>query len=143
MIITMNKFYYILSASAIYTSRRSMYYKSIWKIGTVLNLSWAMTSNLLLLLMIIDDFIYKSFFKLFYLKILSEDKFNFVLLVFLYLYIPIVIINYFVLFYKDRYMNIIDDYKKYYNKKSITIYLIISLILPIAYILSKVDIRWA
>ncbi len=128
--------------SSIYTSKKSAVLNDIWKFACVFYPTIAMTANILLVLLIIDsNFSGEIFYKL-SIKYVEISKFNFLYNLFFHLIIPLFIINYYLVLYKDKHKKLIERYHSSYNKKIITVYLLVSILGLMAYLLSLVEIRW-
>jgi hypothetical protein len=133
--------YKIMLVSSIYTSKKSSVFKDIWKFACVFYTTLAMSCNLLLLALIIENNFYSNIFKDLEIIIVNNGANNFLINVLLYLFFPISVFNYFNVIYKNKYKNLINDYSAFYNKNIMTIYFLLSFFSPIIYVLSKVEIR--
>jgi len=128
--------------SSIYTSKRSTVLEDIWKFACVFYPTIAMTANILWVLLIIYYNINIEIFHIVSIKYIEASKYNFLLNLFLHLIIPIYILNYYLILWGDKYINLVSLYRSSYNKTIITVYLLISILGPIIYLLSQVEIRW-
>lgn len=128
--------------SSIYTSKKSAVLNDIWKFACVFYPTIAMTANILLVLLIIDNNFNDEIFYKLSIKYVETPRFNFLYNLFLHLIIPLFIINYYSVLYKNKYKKLIERYHSSYNKNIITVYLLVSILGLMAYLLSLVEIRW-
>jgi len=120
------KFYYILFSDAINKILTVEKSKDLWKFYTLIFISFAMGLNLLMLKFICFELkIFKQFTILTNLNITSYQKIDSVLTYFTFHLFPFLLLNYFLIFYKDKYKEIIVKYK-HYNGKLIGWYYTIS-----------------
>lgn len=120
------KFYYILFSDAINKILTVEKSKDMWKFYTLIYISFAMGFNLFMLSFILHDLsilrIETIELKLNITSIYFIDSFLSYGIVYLF---PFLILNYFLIFYKDKYKEIIVKYK-HYNGKVISWYYVIS-----------------
>lgn len=138
----MIKVYYKMMVSSVYTSRKSAVLNDIWKFTCIFYPSIAMASNVILVLLIINNNFDDSILKKLNVEYISKPEFNFFINLFLHLVLPLVITNYYLVLYKNKYKKLIESYPNSFNKKAITIYLILSILSLLVYLFSLVEIRW-
>lgn len=133
------KLYYILFSDAINKILTVEKSKDLWKFYTLIFISFAMGLNLLML-----KFIYfelnssKEYTILTNLNITGFQKIDGILTYFTFHLFPFLILNYFLIFYKDKYKEIIVKYK-HYNGKLIGWYYAISFFFfPLLFIMGVV-----
>jgi len=120
------KFYYILFSDAINKILTVEKSKDLWKFYTLIYISFAMGFNLFMLSFILNDL---NILKIETIELTLNitdfyflDSFLSYAVVYLF---PFLILNYFLIFYKDKYKDIIVKYK-HYNGKLISWYYAIS-----------------
>jgi hypothetical protein len=100
-----------------------------WKWGTMLSMSIAMAFNLILIMVVLQQYLLGYFFYSINMNFFPRQAnylFNFLILFFL----PCMALNYFLIFRNRRYEELAKRYL-YYNGKLFFIYFVISLSLPI------------
>jgi len=123
------RLYYKIMVSSIYTARNNGFMSDIWKFASSIYFAFASS-------------IYGTFFYLFlnkkiiphrldflYLNIIGIGKYNFILTMILYFILPIMLSNYYFIFYKKRYIGLIKNNKKSYSKRLFAYYFIASIVL--------------
>ena len=73
-----------------------------------------------------------------YLKILPISKYNFILNMVIYFIIPIMTLNYFLIFKDNKYKILIKEYSKSYNKKIFAWYFLLGFAFMFAILFLKV-----
>lgn len=137
----MKNLYYKLMVSAIYTARNSYVYYDVWKLISSFYFAFATTMYMMFFYMLLSDYVIHNHLDLMNLKIIN-GKYNFIINMLLYFIIPIMSMNYFLIFKDKRYEELIIKYKKNYNKKLFGLYLLMSFFFVLVYIFSKVDYRF-
>ncbi len=127
--------------SSIYTAQHNGILSDIWKFQSNFTASFAFAGNVLMFIMFIDKYIYPNTLRFLNVNYVSDPNYNFLISIFLQLIIPIMLINYYAVFYNFKYKKLIANYESYYHKKTFAIYFIISMLVPIIYVLSRVEIR--
>jgi hypothetical protein len=115
-----------LILSAVFTYSKSEYTKGNVKFFTLLNLSSCLSFNVLLLWMIIHYNFYPGFSNFLVINFFPEKKFDPLISLFIYIYLPIWFITYLLLFRKDRYKKLQEEYPKAQNNKYFTNYYLFS-----------------
>lgn len=131
-----------MMVSSIYTAKKSAVLNDIWKFACVFYPTIAMTVNIILVLLLINNHLDNTIFQKLSIEYTIIPKINFLYNLLLHLIIPLFIFNYYMILYKDKYKKLIKTYKNSYNKKIITAYLLISIFGLIFFLLSIVEIRW-
>lgn len=123
----MKKLYYKIMVSAIYTAKNSSVYYDIWKFTSSLCFAFATAIYSMFLYLLLNNYFFPN--SLNFLKInIINGKYNFILNMLIYFIIPIIIINYILLFKDEKYKVLIKKYNKNYNKKLFVWYLMIAII---------------
>jgi hypothetical protein len=133
-------FYDIVFTSSIYTAKKSYVLKDVWKFACIFYPTIAMASNVLFLCMYIEENFNEKLFPFFEISFMEYDGYNFFISIMFYL-ILLTIFNYYNILYKNKYKIIIKKNIRFYNKKVISIYFILSFFSPIIYLLTLVEIR--
>jgi len=123
---TMFNWYYILWSDAINFTRSKAKFIGIWKLHTLGFISFFMAINLMAISMILKTEINTHFITLFNSKVLNHCL-GFMIVFFL----PPLIANYFLIFFKNQWERIRKDYKNY-NGKVYKTYFILSIVLPVS-----------
>ena len=109
--------------------RASSLHKSNWKIGCMIGMSMSMAFNLVLLMMLLQQYVFRSFF--YHIEFPSFPPLLSHVSSFLLIFVlPCVIINYLLIFRNNRYENLLKEYS-YYQGKLFIIYFICSMFLPV------------
>ncbi|WP_320815859.1 hypothetical protein [Flavobacterium sp.] len=127
--------------SSIYTAKRSSALRDMWKFTCIFYPTISMTFNFMLLGLFINEKFFSTFFYSLEIRIVENGAYNFLFNILLYLIIPLYMFNYYNVLYNEKYKKMIEENKESYNKKIISIYLILSLVSPIIYLLSIVEYR--
>ena len=127
--------------SAIYTIQNSGPMSDSWKTMSNFMMSVAMSANVIALFLLFNNVWFPHSLEFIYIRWVAIDKYNFILNVALYTWLPFMLINYLLIYKNKKYETIIEKYHKFYNKKLFAIYFLSSILLPIIYILSSVEIR--
>ena len=121
--------YYKIWVDGIVRLRSRPQNKGMWKFYAMTFISMAMAINILLFMVILQQYILKRWFWNFDVKAFGSSRLNdFASFFVLFLLIPLVI-NYLLIFRNNRYEQLINRYK-YYNGKLCATYLMISYFLP-------------
>ena len=104
--------------------------KSRWKIYSLTIMSLLMGVNLMFLSTIFQRHILGIYIYHLEINFFSGNTINTILESFILFMLPMMLINYFLIFRKDRYLRFIDKYK-FYNGKYFLKYLLASLWIPI------------
>ena len=133
------KFYYILFSDAINKILTVEKSKDLWKLYILFYISFAMGFKLFMLSFILNDLnilkIETIELKLNITSIYFIDSFLSYAIVYLF---PFLILNYFLIFYKEKYKDIIVKYK-HYNGKVISWYFVVSFFsFPLFFIIGAV-----
>lgn len=129
--------YFKIMVSSIYTSKNNGFMSDIWKFTSNFYVATALTANFLILYVLLNNHFFPRSLDFLSLEILNDKGLNFLLNLILYGIMPIMIINYY-LVYKDKQYNIlIKQFNESYNKKTFGLYFLISFFLPISLIFLK------
>lgn len=116
--------------------------KHNWQTGTMIFMTLAMAFNFVLIMTILEKFVFRNYFYKIDLSFLPVRFSNVITYLFLFI-LPCGIMNYLLIFKGKRYERLIKKYP-YYNGKLFISYFIISMMLPIvlmwgAIIFSKIS----
>ena len=121
--------YYRIWVDCIIRARQQPANERNWKSGTMFSMTIAMAANFVLIMTILE----KSVFKVYFYKIdfsFLPTRINNVL-AYLFLFIlPCILVNYLLIFRKNRYQKLLLKYP-YYNGKLFLTYFLTSMLLPI------------
>lgn len=127
--------YYKIWVDCILTAKSNPNNKNDWPYYTMIFMSMAMSGNSIVLMVALMKYVFHSDFYFIHINILPGDNLdNFLNFFVLYLG-PILFLNYFLIFFNDRYKKILNKYK-YYNGKLFATYFVCSLILPLMIIVT-------
>jgi energy-coupling factor transporter transmembrane protein EcfT len=101
-----------------------------WPAGTMIFMSVAMTLNFFLIMTILQKHIIGSYFYHIDLNFLPKRLNNVINFIVLFI-LPCVFVNYFLIFYKHKYRELLKKYP-YRNGKLFLVYFTISMFLPLA-----------
>jgi hypothetical protein len=104
-----------------------------WKTGSMLFMTLAMASNLILIMTILERHVLKKTIYTIDFSFLPERANSVLSYIFLFI-LPCFIINYFLIFRNKRYLKLLELYP-YYNGKLAASYCVISFMLPIVLLL--------
>ena len=125
------KLYYEIWVDCILRAKSQHQNKKNWKLFTMIFMGMAMSLNFIIILFFLSDLGITN--KIFSIKInfLESSKLNSILGFIVSYFLPVTLINYFLIFYNRRYEKLIEKYK-YHNGKYIGLYLLVSFLsLPI------------
>ncbi len=137
----MKNFYYKLMVSSIYTAQNNGFLGDVWKILSNFYVAVAMSCNLMMLFIVINTHLVPGLLNFMIINYTSIGKFNFLINMFMSLIFPIMGLNYFIGYRNSNYRKLITKYQTSYNKKTFVIYFLLSILIPIFYVLSQVEIR--
>ena len=121
--------YYRIWVDCIIRAKSRPANKENWPRGTMIFMTLSMALNLVLLMVILQQYMLGYFFYMINIDFLPrqvEYLFNFAILFFL----PCLALNYFLIFRNNRYKKLLQKYP-YYNGNLFLIYFLISILLPI------------
>lgn len=119
------KLYYTIWVDCILRAKSQPQNKRNWKVFTMLFMGMAMSLNFIVFSLFLSDIGISN--KIFSIKInfTESGKLNSLLGFIISYFLPITLLNYFLIFYNKRYEKLVEKYK-YYNGKYIGIYLLVS-----------------
>ena len=127
--------YYKIWVDCIVRLRSQKGNKNDWIEKSIIMMSTAMTFNFMLFMAILERNILGCYFYKLSIPSLSDGGNN-VLSILILHFLPIIIVNYLLIFRNKRCKKLIKKYKyPYYNGKLIALYFVISLLLPIVLLL--------
>jgi hypothetical protein len=129
-----NNMYYKIIVSSIYTAQNNGVMSDIWKIASNFYVAVAISGNVMILYILLNNMLFPHCLEFLNIKIVTSFKHNFTLNLIIYTWIPFMILNYFLVYRKNKYKQLIKDYKLFYNKKLFAFYFSISILLPIIYV---------
>lgn len=116
--------YYKIFVSCMDTVKHSSYLYDIWQIMSLFGVSTAMLLNTFFIWLCLPNKLWFS--DRMVIEFIPGYRFNGALSFLLYVYVPIIIMNYFLIFYKKKYVQILNNYPEAKNKKISGIYFGIS-----------------
>jgi hypothetical protein len=131
------KLYYRLMVSSIYNAQKNGFMSDIWKFMSNLTMTVAMSSNILVVYVLINKFLLPDVLDFIEIKFTDTRKWNSLLNISIYIFFPCMIINYFLVFYEDKYKFLIKEFIISYKKAPIIIYSTISFICIFLLIFTK------
>ena len=137
----MKKIYHKLLISSIYTAQNNGMFSDVWKILSNFYIAIALSNNIMFLFIIINRHLFHHSLDFFVVEYTSSGKLNFILNMLISLILPIITINFLTIYKNGYYKVLIHRYSEYYKKAPFVIYFMLSLIIPILYVLSQVEIR--
>ena len=129
--------YYKIMVSSIYTSKNNGLMSDIWKFTSNFYVATAICANVLTIYVLVNNHLYPKSLDFISIEILNNKGLNFLLNLFLYNIIPIMLINYYLVFKDNKYNVLIKRFDKSYNKKTFAIYFLISFFLPLFLVFFK------
>lgn len=106
-----------------------------WKYKCMIFMSMAMSGNLIIIMVALMKYVFHDDFYIIYIDIFPGENLDYFLDFFILYLGPIMIINYLLIFFNNRYKNLLVRYP-YYNGKLFAIYFVCSLILPLIIIIT-------
>jgi hypothetical protein len=122
--------YYRIWVDAIKRAQSRPENRENWPTGTMIFMSISMVMNFSLIMNILQKYIIGSYFYYIDLYFLPKRLSNVISFIVLFV-LPCVIMNYFLIFYKYRYIRLLEKYS-YKNGKLFLTYFLISMFLPLA-----------
>lgn len=130
----MKKLYYSLCVDVLVQYRSNPKNKGMWKFYSMLYLSLCMGMNWGFIYAFLGSWFNFSFHDKLEINLFPGNRIDYMLSFFVIFMFPPWIINYFLIFYKDRYIELEKKYK-YQNGKFFFTYLILSMFIPLFYVL--------
>jgi hypothetical protein len=119
------RFYYSLFVSSIWTIRTHRPQNDIWEFYVLFLMSVAMFLNVIFGWFIIRTHFAPEFTNFMVLPLI-ENTYNGLINFVLYVLIPIMAINYYLIFYKQKYLQLMDKYAFAHKKSISAIYYLVS-----------------
>lgn len=124
--------------SSIYTARNNGPMSNIWKFTSNFYFATATSVYLLLIFLILNNHLLPSTFDFLILKIFSTKSYNFLLNLAVYFILPLMVLNYYLVYRNEKYKSMQKEYKAYNNKKSFFIYFMSALAVMFLIIFLKI-----
>lgn len=128
--------YYRVWVDCIERARRQPANKQNWQIGSMIFMTLAMAFNFVLIMTILEKYVFKNYFYKLDFYFLPVRINNILSYIFLFI-LPCIIINYLLIFRNKRYEKLTKQYP-YYNGKLFITYFLTSLMLPIVLLLGTI-----
>ena len=122
------KLYYKIMVSSIYTAQNNGSMSSIWKFASNFYFAFASANYIMFFYLIFNNHICEGSLDFLILKIISIKNYNFIINMFLYFIIPIMSINYLLIYQESKYKQLIKEYTNNYNKKLFALYFIMAIV---------------
>ena len=137
--------YYRIWVDAIKRAKSLPENRENWPLGTMIFMTVSMTMNLSLILIIIEKYIFKSYVYKLEFSFLPSNVSNVVSFIILFV-LPCVLVNYFFIFYRHRYEELLKKYPSKDGKLFLT-YFFISIFLPLILLMigilsGKIGVVW-
>jgi hypothetical protein len=123
--------------SAIYTAQNSSRFYDAWKSISSLYFAFATSIYILFFYLMVNNYLLNNSLDFLIIKFTNTGKFNFILNMIFYFFVPIMSINYLLIFRQNQHKQLIKEYKSSYNKKIFLIYLIFSIVFMYAILFLK------
>lgn len=137
----MKAIYYKLLLSSIYVAKQNGFMSDIWRFMSNFSFSFVTSGNIFLLFLLVNKYGFHGSLDFFMVTIAGVGKYDFFISICLWLLFPIMIINYFLIYYKDRFKFIMNRYPGANKKSLFAIYFLCSLGSIFLYLFSNVEIR--
>lgn len=124
----MRRLYYKIIISSIYVAKNNGFMSSIWRFSSSFYFAFATSIYMLFIFLVFNIYLLNSSLEFLQLNFI-KGKYNFVLNMIFYFFIPIMSINYLLIFKEDKYKLLINEYKNNYDKRYFAWYFMISLLL--------------
>lgn len=128
-----NNMYYTLMVGAIYVAQDERKDMEPWKILSNFYMALSFTCNLFFLYIFINNVLFVDSLSFLELQLIEIHSYNVVFNWMLYALLPFMIMNYFLVYQKKKYIQIMKDNEQYRTKRLFTIYFLISSLLPVVY----------
>ncbi len=125
--------------SSIYTAQNNGFMSNIWKFASNFYFAFATGNIFLFLFLFINNYLLNNYLNFIVIDFIPVNKYNIIINVFLYIIIPIMVINYFLLFKDNRYKILIKEYSKSYSKKFFAWYFLLGFAFLFAILFLKVN----
>ncbi len=127
--------------SAIYTTKNNGLISDVWRFLSNFYVACAVCGNCLLLFLLINNNLFPRSLDFLNFTYLEVGKYNFLLNLLLLVIVPVMMLNYLLVYRNGRYEELIKQYPSAYNKILFGLYFSISFLMPIIYVLTTVEIR--
>lgn len=121
--------YYRIWVDCIKRARQQPANRENWPVGTMISMTLAMSFNFILIMTLLEKFVFKKYFYKIDFEFLPVRVNNVLAHIFLFI-LPCLLINYLLIFMNKRYEKLLKRYP-YYNGKLFIIYFLISMMFPI------------
>ncbi len=121
--------YYRIWVDCIKRARQQPANRENWPVGTMISMTLAMSFNFILIMTLLEKFVFKKYFYKIDFEFLPGRINNVLAFIFLFI-LPCLIINYLLIFMNKRYEKLLKRYP-YYIGKLFIIYFLISMMFPI------------
>lgn len=137
--------YYRIWADAIMRAKAQPANLYNWPVGTMLFMTVPMSLNFVLIMTILEKYVFDSYLYEIELAFLPARISNVISFIVLFI-LPCAFVNYFLIFYKQRYKNLLKKYP-YKNGKLFLSYFLISMSLPLVLLIvgiatGQIGIEW-
>lgn len=123
--------------SSIYTAQNNGFMSNIWKFMSTVSFAYSSAMIIMFLFNIINNYIFRNSLDFIYLNLVNNKPYNFVFNIFIYIFLPIILLNYYIFFKDDKYKSIIKENKKFCNKKIFGLYFAFALFCVVLTIFMK------
>ncbi len=124
--------------SSIYTAQNNGFMSDIWKFTSSIYFAFSTTNFFMFIYLYANNYWLNNNLDFLNLKLI-QGRYNFILNMVIYFIVPIMAINYFFIFKKNKYKMLIKEYKSVYNKKLFAWYFTISFVVMFITLFLKID----
>lgn len=132
----MKNIYYKIMVSSIYTAQNNGFMSDIWRFTSSFYFAFATSMYIIFFYLIFNNYLLNNYLDFLNLKIIN-GKYNFIINLVIYFFIPIMSVNYLKFFKDSRYKYLIKEYKNNYNKKLFAWYFMIAFVFMFATLFIK------
>lgn len=129
--------YFKIMVSSIFTAKNNGFMSDIWKFTSNFYVATAISANFLTIYVLVNNHIFPRTLDFMSLEILNNKGFNFLMNLAIYTVIPVMAINYYLIYKDKKYNLLIKEFNQSYNKKTFAIYFLISFFLPLFLVFLK------
>jgi hypothetical protein len=128
--------YYRIWTDCIKRAKQQPANRENWPVGTMIFMTLAMAFNFVLIMTLLEKFVFKTYFYKIDFSIFPS-RVNNVLSYLILFILPCFVLNYLLIFRNKRYEKVLTRYP-YYNGKLFAVYFVISMMLPIMLLIGAI-----
>jgi hypothetical protein len=127
--------------SSIYTAQNNGFMSDIWKFSSNFYFAFITSLYILFFYLILNNHVFQHQLDFLQLNILENRSYNFLITILIYIIIPVMILNYYLILKDDNYKSLMKKFKSSCNKKIFGIYFAIGFLLIFFYVASRIEFR--